>query len=109
MSEIPTPYNSHGPQTPDLERLARFLDGFLSYETLDDIPCPENLKKDYDDLDEDEKKEWYEFTFHELFRIVAMESFSLLTREPTLVELGLIKRRIVNFFKSFGIEYGGGT
>ena len=105
MSETPSPYNHLGPETPDLQRLARFMDNFLSIETLDDIPCPEHLKCDYDDLDEDNKKEWYEFTFHELFRIAAMESFGFLRREPNVVELGLIKRRIVNFFKTLGIEY----
>jgi hypothetical protein len=33
-----------------------------------------------------------------------MESIWVLGREPNVVELGLIKRRIVNYFKESGIE-----
>jgi hypothetical protein len=89
-----------------VERLARFLDGFLAVELLESIPCPKHLQKDYDDFDEDEKKEWYEFTFHEVFRETGREATAtgFLGRQLSLVELNLIKRRIVNFFDAAGIE-----
>ncbi len=104
MSDIPMQYNPKGNPKRDLVRLAAFLNGFLTIETLEDLPCPENLKCDYEDLNKDGKREWYEYTLNALFLMAARESFCVLGREPKIVELGLIKRRIVNFFKKAGIE-----
>ena len=82
------------------------MNGYLGFEMLYDIPCPEKFyKREYDDLNQDEKREWYEYTLNELFHRAARDSFSVLGREPNVVELGLIKRRIVNYFKQAGIEY----
>jgi hypothetical protein len=105
MSEIPAPYNPKGRKLSPLEHLAAFMTGYLTVEVMVDLPTPENLQCDYDDLDDDGKREWYEYTLNELFRMAARDSFSVLGRGPNLVELGLIKRRIVNFFKQAGIEY----
>jgi hypothetical protein len=99
--------NTQGPQTPDLQRLARFMDGFLSYEIFKDIPYPENIALEYEDMNLAQKKEFFEFAFHELFRMAADESICVLKRNPTIPELGLIKRRIVNYLKSLGMEFDG--
>jgi hypothetical protein len=103
MSENPAPYGRPDHIKP-VERLARFLDGFLAIELLETIPCPTHLQMDYDDLDETGKKEWYEFTFHEVFRESGREAAGFLGRQLSLVELNLIKRRIINFLAKAGIE-----
>lgn len=105
MSEVPVPYGPKKKQS-NMERVAAFMNGFLGKEIFMDISCPAHLQdKDYEDLDEDGKREWYEFTLNEIFRMAAMQVVCVLGRSPSAVELALIKRRIVNFFKQAGIEY----
>jgi hypothetical protein len=36
------------------------MNGFLGYEMLEEIPCPNHLQSDYDELDVEGKKQWYE-------------------------------------------------
>ena len=103
MSENPVPYGRPDHRKP-VERLARFLDGFLAIEFLETIPCPTHLQKDYDDMNDEERKEWSEFTFHEVFLDTSREAMGFLGRQLSLVELNLIKRRIINFFAKAGIE-----
>ena len=88
----------------DIVRIANFMNGFLGFEMLEEIPCPDHIQCAYDDLDADGKRQSYEYTLNELFRMATMESVCVLGREPNVVELGLIKRRIVNYFKESGIE-----
>ena len=92
------------PQDKDIVRIANFMNGFLGFEMLEDIPCPDHLQCEYEDLDVEGKNQWYEYTLNEVFRIAAMEAICVLGREPNVVELGLIKRRIENYFKESGIE-----
>src|SRR5579883_3318021 len=105
MSETPAPYNPKGKKLSDMERVAKFMNGDLSLETLEELPCPENIDKDYDDMNAKEKREWVEYTFNELFRMASLEVFSVLGRGANALELNLMKRRIVNYFKNIGIEY----
>ncbi len=107
MSEVPAPYNPKDKKTSDIERVARFMNGYLSLEILEEIPCPESLQRDYDDLDGDGKRQWVEYTFCELFRMASLEVYGVLGRGPNPLELNLMKRRIVNYFKNIGIEYKG--
>lgn len=97
MSEIPAPY---GPKRkkPDLVRIADFMTGFLGVEMLQDIPCPENLQMNYDDMDDEQKKKWYEYTLNAVFKEAALQAAGLLGRQLKVVELNLIKRRIADFF-----------
>jgi hypothetical protein len=37
----------------DVERVAHFMNGFIGFEMLEDIPCPDHLQCDYEDLDAD--------------------------------------------------------
>src|ERR1700690_2066341 len=105
MSEIPFPYNPKGQKKSDIERIAHFMNGFLAVEMLYDIPCPDKfLKRRYDDLDEDEQKEWFEYTFASVFRDAALGAAGHMGRELKLVEINLIKRRISDFFKRADIE-----
>lgn len=105
MSEIPGPYGPKKKQS-NLERVAAFMNGFLGVEMLDDIQYPDTLRVcDYDDLDEDEQKEWYEYTLNAVFRDATFQAIGALRRELSTVELNLIKRRIVNYFKQSGIEF----
>lgn len=106
MSAAPAPHNPKDGRISDIERVARFMNGYLSVETLEEIPCLENLQCDFDDLDRDGKREWVEYTFNELFRMACLEVYGVLGRGPKLLELNLIKRRIVDYFKNIGIEYG---
>ena len=107
MSEIPFPYNPKGQKKSDIVRIAHFMNGFLGVEMLYDIPCPDKfLKRKYDDLDEDEQKEWFEYTFAATFRDATFHVVGFLRRELKAVEINLIKRRIMNYFKQSGIEYG---
>jgi hypothetical protein len=92
----------------DIVRIANFMNGFLGFEMLVEIPCPNHLQCNYDDLDTDGKRQSYEYTLNEVFRITAMEVFCVFGRESNVVELGLIKRRIVNYFKESGIELENG-
>jgi len=105
MSEIPAPYGPHHKKS-DLERIAHFMNGFLGIEMFYDIPCPKKFEDlEYEDMDEDEQKEWYEYTFHAVFKDAAFQVVGLLGRELKAVEINLIKRRIVDFLKKAGIEY----
>ena len=100
--------NQRPPNNPqDIQRIALFMNGFLSVENLDSLPCPVPLRCDYQDLDGKGKEEWFVHHFHALFRDAAIEVAGLLGRQLSLVELNLIRRRIINFFKKLGIEYHG--
>jgi len=105
MSEIPAPYNSSGPRKKDIERIADFMNGFLSIEMFEEIQYPENMRRPYDDMDDDLKQLWYEYTFHEIFRDAGMSVSGFVGRQLSRVELNLIKRRIINFFKQIRIEH----
>jgi hypothetical protein len=104
MSEVPVPY---GPQKKtDIERIAAFMNGFLCPEMLNDIPLPQNLQnRDYDDLDEEEQREWYEITLNAVFRDAGLGAAGLLGRQLKVIELNLIKRRIADYFLKAGIDY----
>jgi hypothetical protein len=105
MPETPSSYNPKR-RTSDIERIAKFMNGFLAVEMLYDIPCPKKFEnKDYDDMGDDEQNEWYEYTFEAVFRDAAFQVVGLLARELKLVELNLIKRRIDDHFKKAGIKY----
>ncbi len=98
--------NQRPPHTPnDFQRIAFFMNGILSDETLDNLPCPEHLQCDFNDLDSKGKGELYVNAFHTLFRDAAIEVAGLLQRKLEPMELNLIRRRIINNFKKFGIEY----
>ncbi|HEY5038862.1 MAG TPA: hypothetical protein VIJ93_07310 [bacterium] len=105
MSEIPAPYNPTPKKRSDLENIAAFLNYFLVVETLEDMNIPDHLALDYDDMNVKQKKEWYEFSFNAMFIRASQEILVMLRRQLNVVELNLIKRRIVDFFKQAGIEY----
>ena len=102
MSEVPVPY---GNSKSDLERLAHFLNGFLGPELLENIPIPKHLVGDYHDFDDGRKKEWFEWAFHEVFGEAGREAAGFLNRKLGVVELNLIKRRVLNYFEQKGIKY----
>ena len=89
----------------DIERIAAFMTGYLGVETLESIPCPEHLQCDYDDLDDEGKNEWFEYTANVVFKEAAFLIVGMLGRPLRTVELNLVKRRIVDFLKKAGIEY----
>lgn len=106
MSEIPTPYSPKRKQ-PDMVRIAKFLNGFLHRDLLLDIDFPKKFQKDYAELSAGDKNEFFEVVFHDLFGDAAMQAAGFVGRELKVVELNLIKRRIVNFLKQSGFEYKG--
>lgn len=107
MSEIPAPYGPHHKKS-DLERIAHFMNGFLGVEMLYDIPCLKKFEnKKYDDLDKDEQNEWFEYTFAAVFRDASQGTAGHLGRPLKVVELNLIKRRLINFFFKTNIEFHG--
>jgi|GEM_PF-6842574 len=101
MSEVPVPY---GPKNTDGERLAAFLDGYLSLESVENIPAPEGLECDFGDMADQQKKEWFAYTYHELFGVAALEIAGLFGRSLKAWELGLISRRVVLFLQKIGME-----
>jgi hypothetical protein len=103
MSEIPAPYG-HDNRHP-VQRLADFLNGYLSWELLEDIPTPEKFHKDYEDMTPDDQRDFTEFALNAVFAEATRDVAEFLGRNPTIVEINLIKRRVVNFFKRGGIEY----
>ena len=72
---------------------------------LFDIPCPENLSMDYVDMTPEQKKEWFEYTYFQVFKDAAYQVVEMLGRELTVIELNLIRRRILNYLKENGFEY----
>ena len=107
MSEIPARYGPKKKKS-NIEMVAGFMNCFLGVEMLDDIQYPDTLRVcDYDDLDEDEQKEWYEYTLNAVFRDATFQAIGNLGRELSIVELNLIKRRIVDYFDRAGIEFHG--
>ena len=100
MSEIP-----HPNKPSDLERIAHFLNGYLGPELLKDIDYPKHLEKDYGDMTLEEQYELFEFTFNDLFRDSAMFIVDHMHRALSIVELNLIKRRILNYLKDKGMKY----
>ena len=105
MSKERPSNNQNSSPKSDIERIARFMDGFIGFEMLDDIPCPDDLQCDYDDLDENGKKRWYEYTFSAVLRDATMQAVGMLGRSLRKVEITLIQRRIENYFMESGIEY----
>ncbi len=105
MSEIPAPYGNKEKKKSDIERIAAFMTRFLEVGILGTFPYPEDLQKIYQDLDNPGKNEWYEHTFSAVFRDACQSVIGLLGRVLKPVEINLIKRRIVNYFKQAGIEY----
>ncbi|SRR5258708_37192495 len=105
MSAIPESNDPKRPKKKDLERIAKFMNGFLNLEMFDEIRYPEDQHCPYDDMSDEKKQQWYEYTFHEMFKDAAMQIAGLLGRQLSIVELNLIKRRIVDFFKRIGIDH----
>ncbi len=105
MSEIPAPYNPKGKKKSDIERIAHFMNGFLGPELLMDYPWPKRLHKPYQDFTLAEQTEWFEIAFNMIFRDAKMEVGGLLGRELKVVEINLIKRRILDYFQELRIEY----
>ena len=81
-----------------------FLNYYLTRETLEEIQTPNHLAKDYDDMTGEERKEFYEYCFHKLLGMAGLEICKMLGRRLRIVELNLVKRRILDFFKQAGIE-----
>jgi hypothetical protein len=105
MAEIPTPYGPKKKKS-DIERVAHFMNGFLGIEMLEDIPYPKHLRIClYDELTNEEKKEWYEYTFGAVLKDATFQVAGFLGRALRAVEINLIKRRIADPFKKAGIEY----
>lgn len=88
-----------------IERVAKFMDGFIGFEMLEDIPCPNDLQCDYDDLDAEGKQRWYEYTYSEVLRDASMQASGMLGRGLSNPEISLIQRRVSNYFIENGIEY----
>ena len=105
MSEILGPYNSKDPQKKDVERIAEFMNGFLSIEMFEEIHYPEGLQRPYDSMSAENKKLWYEYTYHEIFKDASMCAAGFVGRSLGRVELNLIQRRVINFFKQIRIEH----
>jgi hypothetical protein len=79
------------------------MNGYLDFEMLEDIPCPDHLQKDYEDLDTAGQVEWFNFTFQAVLQDATMVVSGFLGRDLTRVEISLIQRRIVDFFGSLKI------
>jgi len=107
MSETPVPYNPFKNQ-PKAIAIAHFLDSFLRPEILNTVRVPSPLKGDYFELSPALQEEWFEFAFYELFRGVTMGFSDYYQITLTVTELGLIKRRIVNFLKGLGYKHPKG-
>jgi hypothetical protein len=105
MSEVPTQYHSKGPNKNDLVRVAHFMNGFLGFEIFKDMPRPESVKRNYDDLDDNGKLQWLEYAYWAIFKDATMGAADLLGRGLRKVEKALIQRRIMNYFKQNGIDY----
>jgi hypothetical protein len=105
MSETPGSYNPHSNKNPAALRVANFMNGFLGPELLMDYPWPKRLHKPYQDLTPAEQTEWFELAFNMVFRDAKLEIVGLLGRELKVVELNLIKRRILDYFQELRIEY----
>jgi hypothetical protein len=89
----------------NIEPLAEFMNGYLSAETLIDVRYPENLIGDYKDFSDQKKKDWFEFTYHQLLRDVAIAFADYSGRSLSKIEVGLIKRRLMNYLKQLGYDY----
>ncbi len=94
MSEISAP-----------ERIAHFLNGYLGNDLLDAIVIPINLAKNYKEMTTEEQDELFEFVFHDIFKESAMYIADEMKRELRVVELNLIKRRVMDFLKQSGMKY----
>ncbi len=92
-----------GPKKNDVVRIATFMNDFLNVEMIETIPYPNNIRGQYDDLDDEEKNQWLEYTFDVVFLNAHRKATGLLGRVLSFVESNLIKRRIINFFKQSGI------
>lgn len=103
MSEIPAPYGKEN--RPPALRLAQFLNGYLSWELLEDIPTPKKFHKDFEDMTKEVQQDFIEFALNAVFSEATRDVTEFLGRTPTIIEINLIKRRVVNFFKRGRIEY----
>ena len=100
MPEIPSPHNS-GPQNRHsvYSRITGFLDGLLQEDLVQRLRFPKHLRSGYNLLDETGKREWLEFTSHQLLKISALSLEERLKRKLKPAESGLVKRRVINFLK----------
>jgi hypothetical protein len=89
----------------DLLRIAEFLNGYLGKELLMGFDTPKHLHKDYDDMTNEERDELFEFAFNRIFTDSAMEVSDHLKRQLSVIELNLIRRRVLDFLKSLGMNY----
>jgi hypothetical protein len=89
----------------DLLRIAEFLNGYLGQELLMGFDTPKHLHKDYDDMTTEERDELFEFAFNRIFTDSAIEVSDHLKRQLSVVELNLIRRRVLDFLKSLGMNY----
>jgi hypothetical protein len=106
MSESPASNNINPKnRKKDYERITEFMNGLLKEELVLRLKFPKHLQSGYQLLNKSDKKEWFEFTFHGLFKISGLALAGHLKRELDSAEFGLIKRRIVNFLKQNGFEY----
>jgi hypothetical protein len=90
---------------PDLLKIAEFMNGYLGKELLMGFDTPKHLHKEYDDMTSEERDELFEFAFSRIFTDSAMEVSDHIKRKLSLVELNLIRRRVLVFLKSLGMNY----
>jgi len=103
MSETPAPHPFNPKnRKKDYARITEFMNGFLKEELVLRLKFPKNLRSGYQLSDKSDKKEWFEFTFHGLFRVSGLALAGLLKRKLDSAESGVVKRRIMNFLKQNG-------
>jgi hypothetical protein len=103
MSETPSPH-PFNPQNrkQDYERITEFMNGLLKEELVLRLKFPQSLRPGDQPLNKSDKKEWFEFTFHALFKISGLALAGYLKRELDQAESGVVKRRIKNFLRQNG-------
>jgi hypothetical protein len=104
MSETRSSNNFKNPKENDLVRIANFMNGFLNIEMFEEIEYPVGFQRPFDSMSPKAKMIWYEYTYHEIFRDASMCVTGFVGRSLSRVELNLIQRRVLNFFKQMRIE-----
>ena len=89
----------------NIQRIAVFLNGFLGKECLQDLQYPDYLLGDYDEFDEDQKADWFEWTYSQILLDIGMGIGDILGRSFNNVETGLVRRRIILFLNKNGYSY----
>lgn len=89
----------------DIERIADFMSAYLGGDIGINVEYPPHLRKDYDYLNDKEKKEWQEITFQAFFRYAVAATVEFVQRGLTEAEAGLVRRKIVIFLNQAGYEY----